>query len=488
MAQPLPHLHAVILAGGSGVRFWPLSRELAPKQLLRVFGGASLVATAVARIAPFVEPGAVHVLTGERLQPEIRDNLACEPVARGLGAEVLAEPLPRNTAAAVALAAAHVLSLDPDGIVAMLPSDHLLDAGDAWTDLVTEACAAAGDGWLVTVGLTPTRPETGFGYILASDRICGGTCSLMVDRFVEKPDAASVERLVDEGALWNSGMLFGRADLILDELRAAGEAGRTPESERGLEIALAAQDVVALGVDAYTSERARELFRTLPSVPFDKAVLEVSTKVAVVPASLPWSDVGSLLSLGELAPADEDGNVSVGNVTHVDTHDSITYSAGRLVATLGVSDLVVVDTADATLVAHKDRVQDMRLVVDALKAQGAEEVVSHRTAPRPWGSWTSLLRGEGFQIKSIEVNPGARLSLQSHAKRSEHWVVVEGTALVEIDGETHELDANRSIYVPVGSRHRLGNSGSDPLRVIEVAVGSYLGEDDIVRYEDDWGR
>lgn len=492
-AQRQPHLHAVILAGGSGVRFWPLSRELNPKQFLTVFGGESLIGRTIARIEPMVGADALHVLTSEQLVAELRSHLACQPEVDAACVTVLAEPLARNTAAAIALAAAYALRHDPDALIAVLPSDHLLEDGDLWRDTMTLACDVARDGYLVTIGLVPTRPETGYGYIRAGEpihgRVIGEMQARIVERFVEKPDAATAERFLGEGGyLWNSGMLVAPAALVLSELRLAGDRALTLDSASSAHFAEAAEQIAMTDPDAWTSDEARATYAQLPSVPFDKAVLEVSDRVAVVPSHMEWSDVGSLLALGDLKEPDDRGNVLVGNVTDIGSSDVIAYSEDRLLATLGLENVVVVDTSDVTLVADRDRVQDVRLVVDALRAAGAQEVVEPRTATRPWGSWTLLMKQAGFQIKSIEVLPGRRLSLQSHEHRSEHWVVVSGTARVERDGEIFEVAENESIYLPAGCKHRLGNEGGAPLKIVEVAVGDYLSEDDIVRYEDDWRR
>lgn len=478
----IPHLNAVILAGGSGTRFWPLSRELAPKQFVSIFGGVSLIAQAVGRVAPLVEKGSVAVLTNDRIVTELKGHLASQPSLEGVAIEYLCEPTPRNTAPAIALAAAYLHSLDPDSLLVVLPSDHLLEDGPAWERVVRDAVIAARDGWLVTIGLEPTRPETGYGYIRVGEPLPDanhGAVARKVARFVEKPDRRTAERyLADGGHLWNSGMLVARSDAVLRELEDAGHG----------ELVAVVRELASLPPAAWTSDHARIRFSALPAEPFDTAVLERSDRVAVVPARLGWSDVGSLLALELIAPPDERGNVLIGNVVDIDSASSIVYSAGRLVATLGLVDALVVDTADATLIAPKDRAQDVRLVVDALKARGAREVVEPRTSSRPWGSWTVLVTGAGFQVKTIEVLPGRRLSLQSHEHRSEHWVVVEGEALVERDGERLTLRSGESTFIPAGMRHRLANAGATPLTIVEVAVGSYLGEDDIVRYEDDWAR
>ncbi|MDY0341448.1 MAG: sugar phosphate nucleotidyltransferase, partial [Coriobacteriia bacterium] len=339
----------------------------------------------------------------------------------------------------------------------------------------------------------PTRPETGYGYIRMGETIPGATEGDTVGHdvaaFVEKPDQTTAEGfLADGGYLWNSGMLVARASTVLAELSAAGQHRATPESGRSAEIAEVACAVAALAATEWTGDDARAWFAALPSVPFDKAVLEVSEAVAVVPADLAWSDVGSLAALESIAEPDEHGNVHSGNVLDIDSHDSIVYSADRLVATIGLQDLMVVDTADATLVAPKNRAQDVRLVVNALKANGARETVENRSSLRPWGKWTMLVKGSGFQVKTIEVLPGRRLSLQSHKHRSEHWVVVEGRGRITRGTEVFDVRPNESAYIPRGFTHRLENPGVEVLRIVEIAVGDYLGEDDITRYEDDWER
>lgn len=487
MTEPIHHLHPVVLAGGSGTRFWPLSRELTPKQMLSVFGGTSLVTQAIVRVADLTE-APVLVLTSERLRRELADHLACASELDAVGVEILAEPSARNTAAAIALAAGYAQHLDPDGIIAVLPSDHLLESGARWHDTLRTASAAAAAGHIVTLGLVPDSPETGYGYIQPGDELPGVPGARLVARFAEKPDHDTAVRMVAEGYLWNSGMVVSRADVLLRELRRAGERAETPDSAHGVTIAEAAERLGAVHPFRWTEPGVREEYDTLPAVQFDRAVLEVSSRVAVVPTELEWSDVGSLLSLECLAEPDERGNVLVGRAYDIDSHGVIAYSADRLLATLGLEDVLVIDTADATLVAAKDRVQDVRLVVDALKALEAPEVIASRTSVRPWGSWTLMLRGDGFQVKIVEVTPGKRLSLQKHAERSEHWIVVEGEARVERDGETFSAVAGESVDVPAGCLHRLENPGEVPLRVIEVALGEYLGEDDIERLEDDWSR
>ena len=475
---------AVILAGGSGQRFWPLSRELSPKQLLTVFGTESLIAQAVHRVLPYVTPGpgGVLVVTGERLFDELRNHLIANEDPRLREVSYLVEPLPRNTAPAIALAAASLVADDPDAVMIVLPSDHLLEDSASWADAITCARALACDGYLVTIGIRPTRAETGYGYVRGGAALsrydCGTALPSEAAEFVEKPDAERAAAFVaDGGYYWNAGIFVMRAQGVLDELRAV--------SEQGAAVADAAEWVVEHPDD---HDGARTCFEALAPISIDYALMEPSKRVAVIPAGLQWSDVGSLLSLQDCADPDGQGNVRVGRGVDIDSHGSIVYSTDRLVATLGVKDMVVVDTADATLVLPKDRVQDVRLVVDALRAAGAEEVVQPKVSLRPWGSWTSLLRGPGYQIKLLEIKPGAKPSLQRHEHRSEHWIVIAGDAVVTRDGEILEVRLNESAFIPLGAVHRIENRGSVPLKVIEVQLGDYLGEDDIVRLEDDWAR
>ena len=333
----IPHLHAVILAGGSGTRFWPLSRELSPKQFVDIFGGVSLITHAVRRVASLAEDGGVHVLTNQQLLDELRNHLKAQAELADVSIDYLAEPIPRNTAAAIALAAAHLLSLDPDAIMVVLPSDHLLKDDERWERTLRVAARAAAQGRLVTLGLQPSYPETGYGYIHAGAPIPGvlegDIQAHEVTAFMEKPDRATAERfLADGGYLWNSGMLVARADVVLTELTRAGERAATPDSAGSAKIAATARDVAAFGPAAWTSAEAIARFAALPSVPFDKAALEVSPAVAVVPTDIAWSDVGSLLALEHVAPADARGNVLAGNVVDIDSQHSILYSQDRLVA------------------------------------------------------------------------------------------------------------------------------------------------------------
>jgi len=477
------HLYAVILAGGSGQRFWPLSRELSPKQLLSTFGTESLIAQAVHRILPFTTGGAdVTVVTNERLFDELRNHLTAQPDAELHHIRYIQEPFARNTAPAIALAAATLVADDADAIMVVLPSDHLLEDGAVWSDCIRAAAGAAADGWLVTIGIAPTRPETGYGYIRAAEvlpgRAVGSAVPHVAAEFVEKPDRARAEQYVAGGThFWNAGIFVMRAARVLEELDAAG--GNEARA------AAVAREIAAMPAESRTGEAARAAFETIEPISIDVAVMERSDRVAVIPASLTWSDVGSLLALDAVAEPDASGNVRFGRGVDIDSRNSIVYSTDRLVATIGLDDIIVVDTSDATLVLPRGRAQDVRLAVDALKALGAPEAIQPRSSLRSWGSWTLLLRAEGFQIKSIDVKPGARLSPHSHGHRTEHWIVMAGRAIVERGSERIEVGANESFYMPVGIVHSVENPGPGPLKVVEVATGTYLGEDDILRVEDD---
>ncbi len=483
--MPDTPVFAAILAGGSGQRFWPLSRELSPKQMLTVFGAESLIAQAVRRLDGVVERDRVYIVTNERLFDEMRNHLSSHPDRTLHKVRYLQEPLPRNTAPAIAYAAATVELLDPSAVLVVLPSDHILQAGGVWRDCMESAVGLAEAGYLVTIGITPTRPETAYGYIKAGEALpgfeVGAAHPRRAARFVEKPDAErAAEFLAEGGYSWNAGIFVMGAGRILEEMEAFDDTADIARTSRWLAAAQASGDC--------DPDEARERFGALPSISIDYAVMERSDRVAVIPSALDWSDVGSLEALGDTATPDEAGNVRVGRGVDIDTTGSIVYSTDRLVATLGVEDLFVIDTADATLVARKDRAQDVRLVVDALKAVEAEEIVKPKVSLRPWGSWTSLLTGPAFQIKLLEIKPGGRPSLQRHHHRSEHWIVVAGTALVTRGEESVEVHVNESIHIPVGVSHRIENCGKVPLKVIEVQVGEYLGEDDIIRIEDDWDR
>ena len=481
--------HAVILAGGSGTRFWPLSREQAPKQLLSVFGKDSLLIGALERADEIIgSDGQIHIVVGKSLADELRNHILAHEKWGVASLNYIIEPHARNTAPALALAASMIAASDEDALIAMLPSDHLAESGKCWIATMEAAFEAAKDGSLVTIGLQPTAPETGFGYIQADDsQLDTAKINVFpVKRFVEKPDLETAQSYLEQGGYyWNSGMLVARADAILNELKAVQVTHpNAPAAAHNSEMLGACKALTK----APESSWLHWLFEKLPSEPFDKAVLELSDKVKVVPTTIEWSDVGSLLALEALQKPNAQGTRIIGQGLDIDSVNTTNYSSSRLVATLGLNNVIVVDTEDATLIAAKDRAQDVRQIVDGLHSRGAPEIKQSQTSLRPWGSWTMLTRGIGYHVKEIEVVPNGSLSLQKHQQRSEHWIVIEGTASVEIEGQVQKVPAGQSVFIPVGALHRLSNEGDSLLRIVEVAVGSYLGEDDIERFDDEYGR
>ncbi len=474
-----PHLYAVILAGGSGTRFWPLSRSLYPKQLLRIIGEETLIQQTVRRVLRCVPPTRVLISTTPLQADSIRYQLG--EWKDELRDNFIIEPEGRNTAPAIALVATELLRRDPEAIMLVLPADHVIKGARRFQAAVALAVELARQDRLVTFGVPPIRPETGYGYIRPDVRVKLGTrhglAGYPVARFVEKPDAATAGKYLRAGNYyWNSGIFVWRAATILEELER-----HQPVLARGM------RKIGDLAGTAAAGSLAR-LYRRLPSVSIDNGVMERSSHAAMVSVDFLWSDVGNWSSLEEVASRNRAGNVISGKVVDVDSHDSIIYADRRLVATIGLSDMVVVDTQDATLVCPKARAQDVKKVVEILKQQGAPEHIEHRTVFRPWGSYTVLEEGPGYKVKRVTVSPKGRLSLQLHHQRSEHWVVIAGTARITCGRRRFDLQVGQSTGIPRNTPHRLENPGSDTLHIIEVQDGSYLGEDDIVRLQDDYGR
>lgn len=465
----------VILSGGSGTRLWPVSRSSYPKQLLPLLGELTMLQETVVRVKDrgFAAP---ILVCNEEHRFLIADQLDKAGVT---AREIVLEPTARNTAPAVAAAALIAAADDPRALILVLPSDHAVRLPDAFAEAVNIARVAAESGALVTFGIRPDRPATGYGYIRAGQPLDGAPGCLRVERFVEKPDRATAEALLAEGGhSWNSGMFLFPARVYLDELRRL-----EPEMLAACEqaVAEARRDLIFLRLDDRAFARAR-------GQSVDYAVMEHTDRAAVVPVDIGWSDVGSWDALWEIGEKDESGNVTKGDVLCHDTRDCHVWTSQTLVATVGVENLVVVATDDAVLVASRERAEDVKLVVDRLKKDGRPEPATHSRVYRPWGSYETLELGNRFQVKQIVVNPGAKLSLQYHYHRAEHWVVVEGTARIVRGEEELILQENESTFIPLGVKHRLENPGKLPLRLIEVQSGSYLGEDDIVRIEDQYGR
>ena len=468
-------IYPVILSGGSGTRLWPLSRASLPKQLLALHGERTMIQeTALRAQLPGTAPALFLCSEAHRfLVAEQMQEIGLEPSA------IVLEPMGRNTAPAAAVAALVTAESDPEGIIVLLPSDHVIRDTARFAEAVAIAAEAAKEGHIVTFGMAPTAPETGYGYVhrgVSLEEIAG---AFRVQRFVEKPDAETAAGyLADGGYFWNSGMFVFRADVLIAEL------GR-----HAPDVVAAARDALAKAVrDADFIRLDAEAFASAPNISIDYALMEKTDRAAIVPCSIGWSDVGAWSALWEIRDQDAQNNVLLGDVIAHDTTGSYVHSHKRLTALVGVHDLVVIDTDDAVLIADKSRAQDVKAIVDRLKSGKRSEHSEHKKVFRPWGSYETIESGPQHQVKHIMVRPGGQLSLQMHHKRAEHWVVVSGTAQVTVGDKVSILKENESTFIPLGEKHRLENTSDVPLHLVEVQCGAYLGEDDIVRLEDVYGR
>ena len=460
----------VILSGGSGTRLWPLSREAYPKQFLPLVGDDTMLQATWKRVASIAGAAPIVVANQEHRFMAAEQLRECKVLPQAL----ILEPVGRNTAPAIAIAALQALASGDDALLLVLPSDHVVRNEAAFHAAVKQAAIAAEGGKLVTFGIVPTAPETGYGYIKAA----AGEGVRAVDRFVEKPDLATAEQYVASGEyFWNSGMFLFKASRYLKELETLQPA-ILAACRQALDKAARDNDFIRLDAEAFAAS---------PNDSIDYAVMEKTADAAVVPLDAEWNDVGSWSALWEVSDKDADGNACHGDVIALDCKDSYAYG-NRLIAMVGLQDVVVVETDDAVFVGHKDRVQDVKEIVGQIKRDGRSEAAAHRKVYRPWGAYDSIDNGARFQVKRITVKPGATLSLQMHHHRAEHWIVVSGTAEVTRGDEVILLSENQSTYIPLGVTHRLKNPGKLPLELIEVQSGSYLGEDDIVRFEDQYGR
>jgi mannose-1-phosphate guanylyltransferase/mannose-6-phosphate isomerase len=465
-ASAIPGLQAIILAGGSGTRLWPYSRTLLPKQLLALNGEKTLLQQTASRALRVFAPGDLWVVTNEEQKFEVTSQL--KVLAPTLEAQVVAEPVGRNTLPAILLGMDRALAANPDAVVAVFPSDHLIHRPEVWEAAMARGADLAHRGWFVTFGVTPSRPETGYGYIRKGKEL--GKDSYEVAAFTEKPDLARAEEFLASGEyFWNSGMFVFEVASFLDAV-----AKHQPE------------------LFAWWRKRAEaplnETYRTLPDISVDYGIMEHAGHRAVVQADFGWDDLGSWEAVYQVGKKDEHGCVTGGDVLALDCENSLLLSQHGKLAAVNIKDMIVIQTRDATLACPLSKVQRVKDVVSRLKAEGSLLVEAHVTVRRPWGSYTVLEEGPHYKIKRIVVNPGAVLSLQKHHHRSEHWVVISGTAEVLVGDTTTLLTENQSVDIPKTSVHRLGNPGKVPVEIIEIQSGPYLAEDDIVRFDDVYGR
>lgn len=467
----------VILAGGSGSRLWPLSRQHYPKQLLKLFGDKTMLQQTLLRLVGLPDLAKPIIVCNE----EHRFMVAEQLLEIGYSdAVIMLEPVARNTAPALALAALQAQQMSSNPTLLVLSADHMIRDIGVFQQAVTSAVAAAEKGHLVTFGVEPLIPETGYGYIKTSTADSGASANfLAVEQFVEKPDLATAESYLAAGCYyWNSGMFVFSADVFLRELEQTSPEVVTTAKEAQ---ALALQDLDFIRVN-------RDAFAKAPNISIDYALMEKSSNVVCVPFSAGWSDVGDWKSFAELLDKDSANNSFIGDSIDVGSSNTLVFSQDKLVATIGVNNLMIINTPDAVLVADKSHAQQVKAVISQIEKQQRSEHLQHREVYRPWGCYDAVDDGDRYQVNRIRVKPGASLSLQVHHHRAEHWIVVKGTALVQKNDEVMLLSENESTFIPIGTKHRLSNPGKIPLEIIEVQSGPYLKEDDVIRYEDSYGR
>jgi mannose-1-phosphate guanylyltransferase/mannose-6-phosphate isomerase len=463
------NLYAVILAGGVGSRFWPLSRQLAPKQFLKVISDKTLLQQTISRIKKLIPRKRIYVITNQHYFYEIKKELLQFMIPEG---NIILEPIGKNTAPAIALAARYIFLKDPNSKMVVLPSDHLISKDRLFIEAIGRASDLANNGYLVTLGLRPNRVVTGYGYIKAEKRMSHKSEGYFVDKFIEKPSKDKVKRILKQkNYFWNSGIFIWRTTVILREI------------EKYLPSLFSKINSV------FPGENITNIWNRIDSISIDYGVLEKSKNVMMIPAEFHWSDVGSWESLKDILNKDKNGNILKADSLVIDSKNILIWSRERFVAALGLEDIIVVDTPDALLVCKEGYSEEVRKVVDFLKKTKRQEYLYHKTVNRPWGSYTVFFSAEGFKIKLVEIEPGKRLSLQLHRRRAEHWVVVEGIAKVIYGRRVKYINSNQSIYIPARIRHRLQNPlKNKTLKIVEVQTGKYLEEDDIIRFQDDYQR
>ena len=458
--------YAVILAGGVGSRFWPFFRELEPKQFMKIIGEASLLQATIKRLKGVVEPPHIYIVTNSIYFYEVKAQIA---KLRVPDKNIILEPQGKNTAPAAGLCARLISRLDKDAVLMVLPSDHYIKNTDNFKRTLNKAVACARNNFLVTIGIKPNAPSTGYGYIKAWKK---GNGYIKVEKFLEKPSLNKAKQYFrDKKFFWNSGMFIWKASVLLEEIKAY-----LPDLNKSLELIKSVNDIP-------------KVWPSIKAISVDYGIMEHSKRIALIPADFYWTDLGSWDVLSEIFPKDKNGNIANGDTLNLDSHGVCVFSRGiRLISSFGINNVVIADTPDALLVCDRDKTQDVKKLVEKLKLLKRKEHQVHLTERRPWGSFTILQEGMGFKIKLIEIAPHKRLSLQQHRKRAEHWVVVSGVAKVVNGRKTSLVNSNQSIYIPKGKKHRLENTTKQPLRIVEVQTGNYLEEDDIERFEDDFKR
>lgn len=465
-------LYAVVLAGGSGTRLWPLSRKYSPKQLLKLIKGKSLLEMTLKRCSRFILPQNIVVVSSADMSSEVKTSIQSTLLKK---INFIDEPASKNTATAIGVAAAYVANRDPDGMLIVMPSDHLIENDGKLQEAINFAVDPASQQSLVTFGIKPHSPDTGFGYIKPGNPVLSKNSlhAYRVDSFYEKPNADKAKELIDMGCLWNSGIFVFNAKTLLNEIQK-----HLPQLGNALG---------KLAAD-YSQKNFLKIYGLQDSVSIDHGVFEKAQNVVVIPLDIQWKDLGNVLAIEQIHKKDKQGNVIVGNSIDIDSKNSLIYANDHLIATIGLDNIAVIDTADATLICDKKRVQDVRKIVELIKKHGGEEHLIHTTVERPWGNYTVLNKGDGFKVKRVIVKPEQALSVQFHRKRSEHWVIVSGKAKIQKENEVIHLYPGESTFIPLNMNHRLENPGPDMLILIEVQIGSYLEEDDIERISDNYDR